>query len=253
MLGRMISRGRVLRAAAPAMAIFAAVLGGFCDLPARSARAEDGSGDAVAAASCRGERQSPIDLGGAQPARGAALTLDYAPFAGEIHHRGHTLEVTPRAGATGGALILGNERYDFVQFHFHHPSEHAQAGKRWPMEMHIVHRAGNGRLAVLGVMLRPGRENDGIAALLQALPRSGEARPLPAPVELGRFLPASRAHFSYEGSLTTPPCSEIVHWIVFRDPIEAALGQIAALSQAFPMNARPLQPSHGRSVGLDLF
>lgn len=235
------------------MAIFAAVLVGFYDLPGRAALAEDGAGNPATAATCRGERQSPIDLGGALPARGAALSLDLTPFEGEIHHLGHTLEVRPRAGSTGGALTLGSDRYDFVQFHFHHPSEHALAGKRWPMELHIVHRAADGRLAVLGIMLRPGRENDGIAALLKALPRSGGVQPLPAPVELGRFLPASRAHFSYQGSLTTPPCSEIVQWIVFRDPVEAALGQITALARAFPMNARPLQPGHGRPVGLDLF
>ncbi|WP_166644963.1 carbonic anhydrase [Dongia mobilis] len=234
------------------MAIFAAVLVGFYDLPGRAALAEDHSGVPATAATCRGERQSPIDLGGALPARGAALALDYTPFDGELHHRGHTLEVMPRAGSAGGTLVLGNDRYNFVQFHFHHPSEHALAGKRWPMEMHIVHRAADGRLVVLGIMLRPGRENGGIAALLKAMPHSGGALSLP-PMELGQFMPAGRAHFSYEGSLTTPPCSEIVQWIVFRDPIEAAPGQITALARAFPMNARPLQPSHGRPVGLDLF
>jgi carbonic anhydrase len=205
-------------------------------------------------AGCKGQRQSPVDLGAAAPADLGSLQFSYTPFAADLAHLGHTLQVsaqTPAAG--GGFLTLNGTRFDFLQFHFHHPSEHALAGKRWPMELHLVHRAADGKLAVLGVMLRPGRENDGLANLLSALPRDGQKRALARPVNLAQFLPLSGASYHYPGSLTTPPCSEIVSWIVLRDPIEAGIGQIESLAQAFPMNARPLQPSAGRPIGLDLF
>lgn len=206
------------------------------------------------AAACGGQRQSPVDLAAARPIQGGELSLSFAPFTADFSHKGHTVQLTPRAEGHGNHLTLGGTRFDFLQLHFHHPSEHALAGWRWPLEMHLVHKAADGNLAVLGIMIRPGRENDGIAALVDALPaKEGASRPVTKPVELGRFVPANAATYFYPGSLTTPPCSEIVSWIVFRDPIEAGIGQIEAIAHAFPMNARPLQPDAGRRIGIDLF
>lgn len=203
---------------------------------------------------CGGQRQSPVDLGAARPMQGADLRLSLTPFAADFAHKGHTVQLSPRGAGVDNHLTLGGTRFDFLQLHFHHPSEHAVAGWRWPLEMHLVHKASDGNLAVLGIMIRPGRENDGIAALVEALPaREGITRPVARPVELGRFLPANAAAFFYPGSLTTPPCSEIVSWVVFRDPIEAGIGQIEAIAHAFPKNARPLQPGAGRRIGVDLF
>lgn len=246
-----------------------AVLLGMLVLAGAAAAESPGAGlpagdDAFSEASCQGKRQSPIDLGAALPAQLGALQLTYSPFAADIAHLGHTLQVSAQESAqgsaqgsalppAGGYLTLDGTRFDFLQFHFHHPSEHALAGKRWPMELHLVHRAADGKLAVLGVMLRPGRENGGLANLLTALPASGQKRALAKPVDLAQFLPLSAASYHYPGSLTTPPCSEIVSWIVLRDPIEAGIGQIESLTHAFPMNARPLQPGAGRPIGLDLF
>jgi carbonic anhydrase len=203
-------------------------------------------------AACGGRRQSPLDLGGALPARNQALDLHWSEFAGDLVHNGHTLQVAPR-NADAGYLTLDGKRFEFKQFHFHHPSEHAVAGKRWPLELHAVHQAADGALAVIGILFRPGRESGVLATLLAAMPRRGETRPASIPLDLTRILPLSAASFSYGGSLTTPPCSEIVSWIVFRDPIEAGIGQIETFAREFPMNARPLQPSAGRSVGIDLF
>lgn len=205
-------------------------------------------------AACGGQRQSPIDLAAARPMQGAELGFSFTPFTADFSHKGHTVQLAPRDEGQGNWLTLGGTRFDFRQLHFHHPSEHALAGWRWPLEMHLVHQAADGNLAVLGIMIRPGRENNGIAALVDALPaREGATRPVAKPVELGRFLPVNAATYFYPGSLTTPPCSEIVSWIVFRDPVEAGIGQIEAIAHAFPMNARPLQPGAGRPVGIDLF
>lgn len=205
-------------------------------------------------AACGGRRQSPIDLAASRPMQGAELGLSLQPFAADLTHKGHTVQLAPRGAASGNHLTLGGTRFDFLQLHFHHPSEHAVAGWRWPLEMHLVHKAADGNLAVLGVMVRAGRENGGMAALVAALPaRNGATQPVQAPVDLARFLPRNAASFFYPGSLTTPPCSEIVSWIVFRDPIEAGIGQIEAIARAFPMNARPLQSGAGRPVGIDFF
>jgi carbonic anhydrase len=210
------------------------------------------------AAACGGSRQSPIDLGAALPGDAAALVFAWSPFAADLAHDGHTLQVSPRSGAGAGGITLGDKIFDFRQFHFHHPSEHALGGNRWPLEMHLVHQqaggtGGDASLAVIGILFRPGRENDALGKVLRAIPRPGQQRPLPDPVDLTGFLPANAATFFYQGSLTTPPCSETVNWIVFRDPIEAGIGQIESMKLAFPKNARPLQPVSGRPVGLDLF
>lgn len=230
------------------------------------ARAEEGAAWSYAdpghwprlAAACGGTRQSPIDLGASLPGDAATLAFGWSPFDADLTHNGHTLQVSPRSGAKAGGITLGDKFFDFRQFHFHHPSEHALAGNRWPLELHLVHQqaagaGGEASLAVIGILFRPGRENDALGKLLRTIPRAGQQRPLPEPVDLTGFLPANAATFFYQGSLTTPPCSEIVSWIVFRDPIEAGIGQIESMKRAFPANARPLQPISGRPVGLDLF
>lgn len=265
MKGRSLSRRQVMRqlsCAAGVVTLGASGLGWAL----RDALAEENAPWSYAdpaqwphlAPACGGTRQSPVDLGTAAPAEAEALAFNWSPFAADLAHNGHTLQVAPRAGAAAGSITLGNTRFDFLQFHFHHPSEHAVAGKRWPLEVHLVHKiaeadTAEARLAVIGILFRPGRENDVLAGMLKALPRAGQQKQIADPIDLTGLLPANAATFFYQGSLTTPPCSEVVSWIVFRDPIEAGIGQIERLKQAMPVNARPLQPSAGRSLGLDLF
>jgi len=199
-----------------------------------------------------GQRQSPIDLAGAGLEEAPDLALAWQPFDASVEHNGHTLQVAPANGAES-ALTLGGKKYAFLQFHFHHPSEHAVAGGRWPLEVHMVHKSEAGDLAVTGILFRPGRESELLGRILTAAPRSKGKAAVPGSVDMGRFLPASRATYRYAGSLTTPPCSEIVSWIVFRDPVEAAVGQIESFARLFPMNARPLQQGFQRGIALDLF
>ena len=199
-----------------------------------------------------GQRQSPIDLASAGLAPGPDLALAWQPFEGTVENNGHTLQVAA-VGPTDSQLTLGGKKYSFLQFHFHHPSEHAVAGGRWPLEVHMVHKGEAGDLAVTGIVFRPGRENDALAAVLAPAPRSKGKATIAKPLDMNRFLPASAATYRYAGSLTTPPCSEIVSWIAFREPVEAAIGQIGSFARLCPMNARPLQPSFRRGVALDLF
>jgi carbonic anhydrase len=114
------------------------------------------------------------------------------------------------------------------------------------MEVHFVNAAADGRLAVVGVFMQPGRKNAAFAAIMQAAPRTEGEKTLGEPVDPRHFLPAGKALFRYKGSLTTPPCSEVVDWNVFEQPIEVAESDIKAFQAIFLMNARPLQPLNRR-------
>ncbi len=204
------------------------------------------------AACGRGQQQSPIDLAQAGLHTAPNLSLAWQPFKGVVENNGHTLQVVPRVG-TDSALSLGGKKYAFLQFHFHHPSEHAVNGGRWPLEVHIMHKAEAGDIAMASILFRPGRENDLLTRIFAEAPTSKGKATLTQALDMDRFLPTSHATYRYAGSLTTPPCSEIVSWIVFREPVEAAVGQIQRFAQIFPMNARPLQRVFQRDITLDLF
>jgi len=202
-----------------------------------------------------GKHQSPIDLGAAHLAQSGDLALQWQPFAATISHTGHTIEIDPLdAKNVDSFLELSGQRYRFLQFHFHHPSEHALAGNRWPLEVHFVHQSvANNGLAVVAVLFRPGRANDALEQVFSRMPGKPGTVALKSTLDMSQFLPRSAVTYRYAGSLTTPPCSEIVNWVVFRDPIEASVGQIDSFARLFPMNARPLQPLANRSVTVDLF
>lgn len=147
-------------------------------------------------------------------------------------------------------MAVGSARYDLVQFHFHAPSEHRIDGRSFPMEAHFVHRdAASGALGVLGVFMVEGGTNPAFQALAAVMPRAaGEAADVPAGIAMEALLPASRRYFSYEGSLTTPPCSETVDWRVCVEPVEVAVEDIRRFTALYPMNARPVQERHRRFV-----
>ena len=261
--GQNLTRRRILRALAIAAAAGAWPAGkspasggsapwsyGGADGPAHWGRLSD-----QYKACSFGKRQSPIDLGAAHLAQGGDLTLQWQPFAATVSHTGHTIEVDPAdAKAAGGFLELGGQRYRFLQFHFHHPSEHVLAGNRWPLEAHFVHQAVAGHdLAVVAVLFRPGRANDALEQIFSRMPGKPGTVALQSALDMSQLLPRSAVTYRYAGSLTTPPCSENVNWVVFRDPIEASSGQIDSFARLFPMNARPVQPLANRSVTIDLF
>jgi carbonic anhydrase len=193
---------------------------------------------------CRiGAEQSPIDLSGAVKATLDPLQFNWKPQAFKIVDNGHTIQANAAPGST---LVIGQETYNLLQFHFHAPSEHAVNGKRFAMEVHFVHAAADGRLAVVGVFMQPGPKNAAFAAIMQAAPHTEGERTLGEPIDPRQFLPASKALFRYQGSLTTPPCSEVVDWNVLEQPIDVADADIKAFQAIFPMNARPLQPLNRR-------
>ena len=197
---------------------------------------------------CRaGLEQSPIDLKHAINADFTTVDIRYQSIPLTILNNGHTIQVNV---AEGNQIQLDGEDFKLLQFHFHHPSEHTVEGAPLPMEMHFVHANAKGELAVIGVFLKEGAENTFLRPVWQAMPRQIEtAKLIPdVQVEMARLLPSDRTAFHYFGSLTTPPCSEIVKWLVFQEPIEVSPAQIAQFSDLFPLNARPVQPLNRRFV-----
>ncbi len=207
-------------------------------------------------ACAQGRTQSPIDLPAVKLSDPVPVAAEYNPADLEVHpeqrpeqilNNGHTVQVD---FADGDSLVVGDERFRLVQFHFHAPSEHTVAGRELPMEMHLVHRSSSGVLAVFGVLIAEGRRNPAYDPIWELLPRevtadedlSGLA------LDLDGLLPKSRLAFRYAGSLTTPPCSEGVRWLVLAEPVELSADQIATFVAIYDHNNRPTQPLHGRSL-----
>ena len=200
-----------------------------------------------ASAPCKlGKQQSPIDIKGATKADLPPIGFEYAQSPAEIVNNGHTVQVNLTAG---GAIRAGGVEYKLVQFHFHTPSEERINGKAHAMVAHLVHKSAEGKLAVVAIHLDRGKENAALKAVFNAMPaRANETRPLAAGVNAGAFLPAGRGYYRFMGSLTTPPCSEGVRWLVLKEPVEISAGQLAAFQKLYPMNARPVQPLNGRRL-----
>ncbi|MFH3480839.1 carbonic anhydrase [Xanthobacter variabilis] len=191
-----------------------------------------------------GTQQSPVNLKGSVRAEtaGPKLAWKSAPF--KVVNNGHTIQLDATDDA--GTAEMNGKTYSLRQFHFHTPSEHALDGKRTAMEAHFVHAAEDGGLLVVGVFMVPGGKSDAFSAVMAAAPKKQGFAPLPSPMDPTAFLPDARGLYRYEGSLTTPPCSEVVDWNVYAAPISVAEGDIEAFRAIFPMNSRPLQAINRR-------
>ncbi|WP_438448910.1 carbonic anhydrase [Gorillibacterium sp. sgz5001074] len=206
------------------------------------------------AACANGTEQSPIDIDLAKAKVNQTLEdiqTVYKPTAFTVVNNGHTVQAN--AADSSNVLRIQGKDYNLVQFHFHLPSEHEFNGKSFDMELHLVHKNAAGELAVLGVMLKGGKEQAALAELWSKMPagENMEGVKLEKPVDLAALLPADKASFRYNGSLTTPPCSQSVKWTVLEQPVEVSPAQIEAFRKLFPNNARPVQELKGRTVETD--
>lgn len=194
----------------------------------------------------KGQLQSPIDIRHAVKAALPALQFNYSPVNLNLTNNGHTVQVVVPPGQT---LTVGDQSYELLQFHFHTPSEEAVQGRRTAMVAHFVHKNAAGQLGVIGVLIQPGKTNAAYAPVFAHLPRQGEHITVDElQLNLGALLPANKAYYKYAGSLTTPPCSEGVNWMVLKNPIQLGAEQIKAFRRIFNANARPIQPGHGRVI-----
>jgi carbonic anhydrase len=198
-----------------------------------------------------GQEQSPIDLTPTKAihAEFSPAEIHWTAFAPTVVDNGHTVQVN--TNGKGGYVELNGVRYDLVQFHFHHESEHTVDGAHSPLEVHFVNKSEAGDLLVLGVLLNPGEANAALGAVEAEWPAVGAETTSAETIDPSVLLPANHASFRYEGSLTTPPCSQIVTWNVFVDPVEVSAEQIDLFASHYANNARPIQALNRRFLLTD--
>ena len=193
-----------------------------------------------------GSQQSPIDIEATIKSRLPALKINWARSADTIINNGHTIQLNFAEGST---MTLGDTKYKLVQLHFHRPSEHLIRGKNFPMEAHFVHRAESGAFAVVGVLMATGKANAAFSRIVATMPaKEGPAVKADPHINPNTLLPARRGYYRYPGSLTTPPCSETVEWLLLTDPVQVADADVASFAKLYPMNARPVQKDNRRYV-----
>ena len=193
-----------------------------------------------------GERQSPIDIKDGIKVDVEPIKFKYQPSTFRIVDNGHTVQVN----VGEGSISLTGKTYELIQFHFHRPSEEKVNGQRFDMVVHLVHKSDEGQLAVVAVLLERGNENPFIQTLWNHMPleKNMPVTPPITTVDLNTLLPTSRNYYTYMGSLTTPPCSEGVLWLVMKQPVQVSQDQINIFSRLYRNNARPIQPSSGRLI-----
>ncbi len=193
-----------------------------------------------------GTRQSPIDLRDGIKVDLEQIAFDYRPSGFNVVDNGHTVQV---AVGLGNYITVQNRTYELVQFHFHRPSEERINGRGTEMVVHLVHKDAEGHLAIIAVLLERGAANPMIQTVWNNLPLEKHDTVTPAvTLDVSEILPQKREYFTFMGSLTTPPCTEGVLWLVMKTPMPASPAQMALFSRLYPLNARPTQPGGGRVI-----
>jgi carbonic anhydrase len=203
--------------------------------------------DTSYAACGTGQSQSPIDVANPSEQDLTNISFHYQPSAVNILNNGHTVQVNYDPGSY---IELDGTRYDVVQFHYHAPSEHTVDGESFPAELHIVHRNADGNLAVVGILLKEGAENAAYQPFISNLPaETSDAKDTGVRINAMDMLPTVQTTFRYSGSLTTPPCTEGVNWLLMTTPVELSAQQRTALDSLFEGgNNRPVQPINDRTL-----
>jgi carbonic anhydrase len=207
-----------------------------------------GSEDSSFALCGIGKQQSPINIENAVVRDLPDLKFDYKDVPLKVTDTGHSFQVNAQGG--NGGLTVGDDHYDFVQVHFHEPSEERVNGKQYSMVAHIVHKNNKGQLAVVAVLIQAGKTNEFLQPIFDNFPAQGTAETNVAAktINMGKFLPNRHGYYTFDGSLTTPPCSENVRWIVLKTPVEASEAQLKGFRARYAHNIRPTQPLNGRVI-----
>lgn len=193
----------------------------------------------------KGKKQSPLNIIGPFEKSKETLSVDYKEGPLKMLNNGHTIQVNIEPGSS---LTIGKESFELLQFHFHRPSEEQVDGKNASMVAHFVHKSKEGKLAVIGVMLNEGKDSAAIKTLWANLPPKEGEEFLPAKVTFNpaSMLPKDMGFYNYEGSLTTPPCTEGVQFYILKASVDISKQQLAKFP--FKLNARPVQALNGRKI-----
>lgn len=202
-------------------------------------------------ACANGMEQSPINIeltNTKQNKNAVPIKVNYQSTPFTLFNNGNTIQANDNSGSN--SLVLAGDVYRLQQVHFHNPSEHQINGQSFEMEGHFVHENNIGKLAVLAVLIKIGKENTVLADMWSKLPkeRTESAIPLHHAVDLANILPREKNAFQYNGSLTTPPCVEKVKWIILEKAIEMSEEQIGVFGSVYSPNNRPIQSLNNRTI-----
>lgn len=193
-----------------------------------------------------GTRQSPVNIDSAIAADLAKISFDYSPAPIKIVNNGHTIQVNSDGKSS---IKIGSQTYKLLQYHFHSPSENKIGDKAFDMEMHLVHKNDAGELAVVGVMLKAGGDNNVLAPVWAAMPKDvNKETVLTAQLNAQDLLPKNQSFYHFKGSLTTPPCTEGVEWFVMKDAVQVSKQQVEKFVSMVGHNARPVQAANNRFI-----
>lgn len=194
-----------------------------------------------------GKNQSPIDISNHIDSKLDPIVFSNAAIATQFINNGHTVQAN---FAKGSSIEIESSIYNLLQFHFHTPSENSINAKSYPLEMHMVHASKDGDLAVVAVMFEVAKKrNESLKKVLRALPLEvGDKNDFELGVKAYDFLPTSKEYFRFNGSLTTPPCSEGVKWFVMKDAISLSQGQLKQFEDIMGKNNRPIQTTNSRPI-----
>ncbi|MDI1226413.1 MAG: carbonic anhydrase family protein [bacterium] len=197
-----------------------------------------------------GHQQSPVDLSPTMNAGLSLIDIDYASVPLNVINDGHTVQVKYPAGSK---MSINGQSFELMQFHFHAPSEYTIEGKRFDMEVHLVHKDSKGNLGVIGILIEEGVENKTASKIWDHFqsPENGIASHPQVEINASGLLPKKMDHYELMGSLTTPPYTEGVQWYVMKEPIQLSTDQIAQFKAAFKPNARSIQNTNGRPIVLN--
>ena len=196
---------------------------------------------------CRlGVNQSPVDLHRFVDANLSKLKIYYAGIAHDVVNNGHTIKITTQGR---DEVVVDGKKFNLIQFHFHTPSEHTINGKHYPLEGHFVHKSKDGEYLVIAIMYKEGKHNKALQKVLNDMSaQKGKVVKLKEMFNPGELFPHKLDYYRYEGSFTTPPCTEGVRWIVIKMPVEASKEQIEAIHKVVGNNNRPTQPLKARVI-----
>jgi carbonic anhydrase len=264
--GESASRWRKLSLAAGSIAM---VVAGCSSTPSDSSSAEPSSKDGMPTASwsytgdngpeawgelspdfaacSEGKRQSPIEIKDPTSTKRQPPTFDYTDGTSAVDNNGHSIEAT---SGPGNSMSVDGTEYSLIRMHFHAPSETVMDGTTYPVEAHFVHQSKAGDLAVFAVLFEEGRDSEGWESFVDQMGLEDEASGI-AKITWSQMLPSKTKTVRFDGSLTTPECTEGLNWLVATTPVEVSSDQISEFRGAYDDNARPVQPVNGREVTID--
>jgi carbonic anhydrase len=202
-----------------------------------------------------GKAQSPVNIATGDLAETDTLSKPVFHYAGipfKMENNGHTIELVP--SDQSNYITIDTVDYVLQQVHFHAPSEHQINGESFAMEAHLVHKDSQGAIAVVGILIAPGGEHEVLKEAFAKLPKEitheEDLVALDQPIDLSALFPGNTAWYRYDGSLTTPPCTEGVKWSVSDQVMEMSQAQIDAFTAIYSGNNRPVQNLYERKISI---